>query len=80
MLERYEDGLRAFKRAMEIGIDSDLLASIGVAYRCLGQHELAKVSYQRALELDPSNFCAGSNLKLLLADENIPQVQSHFSG
>ena len=68
--ERYEDALQAFKEAMEIGIDSKLLASIGLAYGYLGQHTLAKVSYQRALELDPSNFCAGSNLKLLLASEN----------
>lgn len=58
-LDRLEDALKSYRRALDIGgDDSDVLVNMGQTYEALGQDEEAVECYKRSLELQPSDDIA----------------------
>lgn len=56
-----------FNRALELGESPTLYNGIAVAYDVSGDHSTAQAYYRVALELEPGNLAARSNLGLSLA-------------
>jgi tetratricopeptide (TPR) repeat protein len=53
------------RHALELGPDSRIFFNLGLAYTGAGLRDDAIKSYERAVELDPEDAYAKSNLKLL---------------
>jgi CubicO group peptidase (beta-lactamase class C family) len=64
-----DDAVQVFRLNTETyPTSSNAFDSLGEAYEKRGQRTLAKASYQRAVDLDPTNLHAIATLKRLLAD------------
>ncbi|XGV88807.1 MAG: tetratricopeptide repeat protein [Limnothrix sp. BL-A-16] len=61
-LERYEEAIDAFQRAIKIGPNANRYNILGLIYRDLKQYEEAITAYQQAIELDSNYVYAHGNL------------------
>jgi tetratricopeptide (TPR) repeat protein len=66
-LERYNDALEGYKKALELADQASLKVqelhyNLGNTYFMLKKYEKAANSFEKALELDPSNISVGENL------------------
>lgn len=61
-LQNYEEAIREYNRAIVLHPSSSLAVTIGSCNQRLGELKKAKDSYEFALELDPTNVEARSNL------------------
>ena len=61
--EQYELGVQALKRAISINTTANSLAALGYAQHYLGLTTEAISTYKKALEIEPENEIAKSNLK-----------------
>lgn len=68
-LQRHDDALAAFRKAVEIDApDSQCLNNMGTLYRKLGREMEAEACYRQAIEVSPGLVEAYCNLALLLKD------------
>jgi Flp pilus assembly protein TadD/ADP-heptose:LPS heptosyltransferase len=66
-LERYDEALKAFDKAVQFAPDSaELWRNLGNVLVQLGRDNDALLSYQHALDLDPRDFNAASKIAALL--------------
>ena len=62
-LGRYVESIDALHLALAFGQSADILASLGYSYGQMGDWELARDCYSKALTIDPNHFIAQRNLK-----------------
>lgn len=61
-VQKYEEAIREYNRAVVIHPNTKLAHSIGALYQRLGELKKARDSYEFALELDPNNVEARSSM------------------
>lgn len=61
-IQKYEDAIREYNKAVVIHPTSKLAHSIGSLYQRIGELKKARDSYEFALELDPANIEARSSM------------------
>jgi tetratricopeptide (TPR) repeat protein len=57
-MERYDEALADFNRAIELDESAWKLASRGRAYQAMGRYDEALADFSRAIELDPGSALA----------------------
>lgn len=81
-LERYDDGIEAFKKALELGGNevSDTFNELAICYLESGNLLEAKQALLKALSIDPESTKIMSNLGYLsLKEGNTSEAQKYFS-
>lgn len=78
-LGRLNDALGHFRQSVAIDPKPEIYSDLGATLARLGQRSDARVAYQRALELDPSNTSANFNMAVLLTQSGaLVDAEEHY--
>ena len=79
-LEKYDDAVKTFSKAIAIRDDSCASCGLGMSYRLLGKTEEAETALRRSIKLDPSDTCPYNQLGRMYYElENYPKAIEAFN-